>query len=107
MIYLGEIHFSDIHINVGNNKISLWVTVTSLGLKKIFFYSTFQNTESMQSFHKPSRGFLQTIVKAAFDLEVNWVLSGKEKRISSYSQLLEKVQIYTGEGEALKQVREC
>ena len=50
---------------------------------------------------------MQTIVKAAFDLEVNWVFSGKEKRISSYSQLLEKVQIYTGEGEALKQVREC
>lgn len=108
MIYLGEIHFSDIHINVGNSKISLWVTVTSLGLNFFFFFnSTFQNTESMQSFHKPSRGFLQTIVKAAFDLEVNWVLSGKEKGISSYSQRLEKVLIYTGEGEALKQVREC
>lgn len=61
----------------------------------------------MQSFHKPSRGFLQTIVKAAFDLEVNWVLNVKRKRISSYSQLLKRVQIYTGVGEALKQVSEC
>lgn len=77
MIYLYKIYFSDIHINFGNNKISLWVIVTSLGLKLFFNFSEYVEYAK----------FLQTIVKAAFNLEMNWILT-VERKGSPYSQLL-------------------
>ena len=41
MRYLGEIYSSDIRINFGKNKTSLWVIITSLGLKLFFHFSKY------------------------------------------------------------------